>query len=47
MKKLPDSDAETDGTLKQRFPGSVLETIQVAERNQVCGEALGQIWPSS
>ena len=35
MARLPDSDAETDDTLKQKFPGTVLETMQVLERNQV------------
>lgn len=38
MERLPDSDAESGDTLKQKFPGSVLETMQVPERNQVCGE---------
>lgn len=42
MERLADSDAESDITLKQKFPGSVLETLQVPERNQVCHEALGQ-----
>lgn len=40
METLPDSDAESDDTLKQKFPGSVLETMQVPERNQVCDAAL-------
>lgn len=35
MARLPDSDAETDDTLKEKFPGTVLETMQVSERNQV------------
>lgn len=36
LEKLPNSDGECDDTLKQKFPGTVLETTQVPERNQVC-----------
>ena len=35
MEKHPDSDAESDDTIRQRFPGTTLETVAVPERNQV------------
>ncbi|KAL0044597.1 hypothetical protein WJX82_002114 [Trebouxia sp. C0006] len=35
LDKLPDSGAESDDTVRQRFPGSVLETVAIPERNQV------------
>ena len=35
LEKLPDSDAEADDTVRQRFPGTVLETVAIPERNQV------------
>jgi len=35
LEKLPDSGAESDDTVRQRFPGTVLETVAVPERNQV------------
>lgn len=41
MERLPDSDVESQDTLKQKFPGRVTETMQVPERNQVSDKALG------
>ncbi|KAL0039333.1 hypothetical protein WJX79_003775 [Trebouxia sp. C0005] len=35
LDKLPDSGAEFHDTVRQRFPGSVLETVAIPERNQV------------
>lgn len=35
LEKLPDSEAESDDTVRQRFPGTVLETVAIPERNQV------------
>lgn len=43
MARLPDSDAETDDTSKQKFPGTVLETVRVLERNQVRDHVLKPI----
>ena len=40
LEKLPDSDAESDDTVRQRFPGTVLDTFAVPERNQVCPHCL-------
>jgi hypothetical protein len=40
LDKLPDSGAESDDTVRQRFPGSVLETVAIPERNQVCRHLL-------
>ena len=43
MERLPDSDAESQNILKQKLPGSVLETVQVPERNQVSDAALEKV----
>ncbi len=53
LDKLPDSGAESDDTVRQRFPGSVLETVAIPERNQVCtnvlhallGLPMDHVWP--
>jgi len=35
LEKLPDSGAESDDTVRQCFPGTVLEIVAIPERNQV------------